>query len=44
MKTKTEGFFVAGDCRKKGMRQVVTAVSDGAIAGVNASLFVEKFN
>ena len=44
MSTKTEGFFVAGDCRRKGMRQVVTAVSDGAIAGVNASLFVEKFN
>ena len=44
MSTKTEGFFVAGDCRKKGMRQVVTAVSDGAVAGVSASLFVEKYN
>ena len=44
MSTKTEGFFVAGDCRKKGMRQVVTAVSDGAVAGVSASLYVEKYN
>jgi thioredoxin reductase (NADPH) len=44
MSTKTEGFFVAGDCRKKGMRQVVTAVSDGAVAGVSSSLYVEKYN
>ena len=42
MTTKTPGFFVAGDCRAKKMRQVVTAVSDGAVAGVNASLYIES--
>ena len=42
MSTKTEGFFVAGDCRQKGMRQVVTAIADGAIAAVSACLYIEK--
>ncbi|MCI8772148.1 MAG: FAD-dependent oxidoreductase [Lachnospiraceae bacterium] len=36
-KTKTEGFFVAGDVRKKALRQIVTAVSDGANAAVSAA-------
>lgn len=31
-KTTAEGFFVAGDVRKKVLRQVVTAVADGANA------------
>jgi thioredoxin reductase (NADPH) len=31
-KTKTEGLFVAGDCRTKAVRQVSTAVGDGATA------------
>ncbi len=35
-KTKTEGLFVAGDCRTKSVRQVATAVGDGAVAGTNA--------
>ena len=39
--TKTEGLFVAGDCRQKKVRQVTTAVSDGAIA---ATLSVEYLN
>ncbi|MBQ1791688.1 MAG: FAD-dependent oxidoreductase, partial [Oscillospiraceae bacterium] len=30
--TKTEGFFVAGDCRRKKIRQVTTAAADGAVA------------
>ncbi len=42
MSTKTPGFFVAGDCRQKGMRQVITAMSDGAIAALSASVYVEK--
>lgn len=29
-KTSLSGFFVAGDVRKKSLRQIVTAVSDGA--------------
>ena len=41
-KTKTEGLFVAGDCRTKAVRQVSTAVSDGAIAATNASLYLES--
>ncbi len=34
--TKTPGIFVAGDCRKKSVRQLTTAVSDGTIAAVAA--------
>ena len=34
--TKTPGFFVAGDTRKKGVRQVTTAVCDGAVSATNA--------
>lgn len=41
-KTKTAGLFVAGDCRTKAIRQVATAVSDGAIAGTNASLYISS--
>ena len=41
-RTKTEGLFVAGDCRTKAVRQVSTAVSDGAIAATNASLYLES--
>ena len=40
METKTPGLYAAGDCRVKGMRQVVTAVNDGAIAGVNAANYL----
>ena len=38
--TSAEGVYVAGDCRIKPLRQIVTAVSDGAVAGSNASSFV----
>lgn len=38
-KTSLEGFFVAGDVRTKKLRQVVTAVSDGA----NAVVSVEEY-
>lgn len=34
--TKTAGLFVAGDCRKKNVRQVTTAIGDGAVAGTSA--------
>ena len=34
--TKTPGLFVAGDCRSKRIRQVVTAAGDGAIAAMAA--------
>lgn len=36
LQTKTKGLFVAGDCRAKNVRQLTTAVSDGAIAATSA--------
>jgi len=39
--TVTEGLFVAGDCRSKRIRQVVTASSDGAIAAMAACHYLE---
>lgn len=39
-KTGTEGLFVAGDCRTKQVRQLVTAAADGAVAANNASLYL----
>lgn len=42
-KTKTEGLFVAGDCRTKAVRQVATAVADGAVASTGASVYLEEF-
>lgn len=35
-KTKTEGLFVAGDCRRKSVRQLTTAISDGAVSALSA--------
>ena len=43
-KTKTDGLFVAGDCRTKPVRQVATAVADGAVAATNASIYIESLN
>ncbi len=40
--TKSEGIFVAGDCRKKEIRQVATAASDGAIAALAAIKYLDK--
>ena len=36
------GIFVAGDCRTKAVRQVTTAVSDGATAALAACRFVDE--
>lgn len=41
-KTTLSGFFVAGDVRTKALRQVVTAVSDGANAAISALSFLAK--
>lgn len=38
--TKTVGLFVAGDCRTKKIRQVSTAVADGAVAATAASNYL----
>jgi thioredoxin reductase (NADPH) len=42
MKTNIAGVFAAGDIRKKSLRQVITAVSDGAIAGEEAAKYVNS--
>lgn len=42
METKTEGVFAAGDCRNKKIRQLTTAVADGAIASVGAVAYIDK--
>lgn len=41
-KAKTDGIFVAGDCRSKRIRQVATAASDGAIAALAACDYVDN--
>lgn len=41
MRTSCPGIFAAGDVRKKLLRQVVTAVADGAIAAVAAEKYLE---
>lgn len=38
--TKTPGLFVAGDCRTKEIRQVTTAIGDGAVAATNACKYL----
>lgn len=40
METNIEGVYVAGDLRPKSLRQIVTAVSDGAIAATSAERYV----
>jgi thioredoxin reductase (NADPH) len=39
-KTNTDGVFAAGDIRTKPVRQVVTAASDGAVAGIMAERYI----
>lgn len=39
--TKSPGVFVAGDCRTKSIRQVTTAVADGAVAALAATEYLE---
>lgn len=39
--TKTPGIFVAGDCRRKAVRQLATAVSDGASAALAACRYID---
>lgn len=41
MQTNVPGVFAAGDCRRKSLRQMVTAASDGAIAAVAAEQYIE---
>ena len=38
--TKTPGVYVAGDCRRKDVRQLTTAVADGATAALAACRYL----
>ena len=40
--SRTEGVFVAGDCRSKRIRQVTTAVGDGTVAALAACEYIDK--
>ena len=39
--TATPGVFVAGDCRRKAVRQVTTATGDGAVAAIAACRYID---
>ncbi|GBD97141.1 MAG TPA: thioredoxin-disulfide reductase [Nitrospirae bacterium] len=41
MSTSTPGIFAAGDVRAKPLKQIATAVGDGATAGVAAEKYIE---
>ncbi len=40
-RTSQEGVFVAGDCRTKKIRQLVTAANDGSIAAFNCCQYLD---
>jgi thioredoxin reductase (NADPH) len=40
LSAKTKGLFVAGDVRKKTLRQISTAVGDGALAAVSLERYI----
>lgn len=40
--TSVPGIFVAGDCRTKPLRQVITAASDGAVAAIMAEKYIDQ--
>lgn len=40
--TSAPGVFAAGDCRKKSVRQLTTAVADGAVSAIAACEYLES--
>ncbi len=42
MRTSVPGIFAAGDVRAKSLKQIATAVGDGAIAAVSAEKYIEE--
>ncbi|MEW5761507.1 MAG: thioredoxin-disulfide reductase [Candidatus Thermoplasmatota archaeon] len=42
MKTSAKGIYAAGDCRAKFLRQISTAVGDGAIAAISAEKHINQ--
>ena len=41
METKTSGVYACGDCRKKDVRQVITATNDGAVAATMCQAYLQ---
>mgnify|MGYP003309879134 CR=1 FL=1 len=39
--TVKDGIYVCGDCRKKDIRQLTTAVSDGTVAATKAAEYID---
>ena len=44
MESSVPGVYAAGDLREKGLRQVVTAVADGAIAAIQAAKYLDELS
>ncbi len=44
LKTNIDGIFAAGDVRKKTLRQVATAVGDGALSAYSALQYIESLH
>lgn len=42
MKTSQEGIYAAGDCRRKQLRQIVTACGEGATAALAVQHYVDR--
>ena len=43
METSVPGVYVAGDVRSTPLRQIATAVGDGAIAAISAEHYIDNF-
>lgn len=43
-KTSQDGVFVAGDCRKKNVRQLTTAAADGTVAALEALRYLDELS
>jgi thioredoxin reductase (NADPH) len=44
LRASKPGVFVAGDCRSKTLKQVATAVGEGALAAFNANEYIERLH
>jgi thioredoxin reductase (NADPH) len=40
--TGVPGLYIAGDVRRKSLKQIVTAVADGAVAAQKAGMYVRS--
>ena len=42
MASSGDGIFIAGDVRAKPLKQIATAVGDGATAAISAEKYIEE--